>query len=475
MLYDGVRLRAIEKNCGGSSYPLPGGQTSCLTATASTNMATANTYWTGQQPMALRHPQNAGNSWNFKVGWSAQIGMIVVYSVVSSWDIHELLSNPSSAAEYGIPLVAVAIFFGSILAHELGHAITMERLGIRVQTIGLEIWGGYTLPADGVSLFNLPTRKYFWSTFAGPATNLLIAFVLWRFVLDAPGVSESRQILRDPDDLIRFFTAWAALINAYLGVFNLLPVFPLDGGHVLRAVLMAMTGGVTLATIIAGGVSLTLAGAGIAYGINETLDDGWSAVADTGPLLLYSGIAVFGSIAALASLFTRKEELGNVVPSETDGRIPNEIPSSNGSSSRSWLWWIVGIAVAIGVLAALDSSSEDETRGSSQVVATATAVPAFGTVGIADLRDGDCFNGGFRGSETVTIETVDRVSCDGPWQHQIVRSVLLGHAEGVPYPSESFIQDFAEDNCPPMTTRFLYPDPQGWDLGDRVMRCISQN
>jgi len=124
-------------------------------------------------------------------------------------------------------LLLAAGFFGSILAHEFGHALTARRFGIRTQSIALHIFGGVArLTAEP----RTPRHELLIAA-AGPAVSLALAAAF--FVIDAVIPAETTLAFAVID-----WTAnqlwWANLI---LGIFNLVPGFPLDGGRILRAVM----------------------------------------------------------------------------------------------------------------------------------------------------------------------------------------------------------------------------------------------
>ena len=122
----------------------------------------------------------------------------------------------------------IVLFFACVILHELGHSLTARRYGVRVPRILL-------LPIGGMAEFDrIPRRpaEELFITVAGPAVNfflvLLLAPFVWREVL---GLVELREFSM-PDLLTQLW--WANLV---MGTFNLLPVFPMDGGRIFRALL----------------------------------------------------------------------------------------------------------------------------------------------------------------------------------------------------------------------------------------------
>lgn len=148
------------------------------------------------------------------------------------------------------------LVFGSVLGHELGHAVVARRRGARVHSITLFALGGVT-QADGLD--DRP-RDELALTAAGPAVSLAVAAV-------AAAVAIGLGVPLLPVDMHSgAILAQLAWLNLLLGAFNLLPAFPMDGGRLLRAGLAlrlgpdratriaATTGRVVAAGIIAGGV-----------------------------------------------------------------------------------------------------------------------------------------------------------------------------------------------------------------------------
>ncbi|MGH7997759.1 MAG: site-2 protease family protein [Opitutaceae bacterium] len=120
-------------------------------------------------------------------------------------------------------------FFSCVVLHELGHSLTARRFGVGVRRILL-------MPIGGMAEFDsIPRepRKELLITVAGPAVNFVIAGLLWAAL---SGLRATVDVSDVPANLRQFF--WTlAYINLGLGVFNLIPVFPMDGGRILRAVL----------------------------------------------------------------------------------------------------------------------------------------------------------------------------------------------------------------------------------------------
>ena len=154
----------------------------------------------------------------------------------------------------------VILIFGCVLLHELGHALTARRYGVKTRDITL-------LPIGGLArLERIPTepRQELAIAVAGPAVNLAIAGVLFLIGL---GLGWGPNILPEQNTISgRSFLQELLVINLGLAVFNFIPAFPMDGGRILRA-LLALKLDYLQATRIAVGVGQALAFAFGLYGL----------------------------------------------------------------------------------------------------------------------------------------------------------------------------------------------------------------
>lgn len=151
----------------------------------------------------------------------------------------------------GLPGVILSVaLFASILAHELGHAVVARRLRVPIEGIDLHMFGG-------VAKMKAPPRSpddEIAISIAGPIVSLALAGAAWAVALAVPGLG---------------LVKWLAGANLMLGLFNLLPALPLDGGRVFRAILAKRRGlvrGTQLAVKVSRAIAIALGVFGIASG-----------------------------------------------------------------------------------------------------------------------------------------------------------------------------------------------------------------
>ncbi|MGW2747407.1 site-2 protease family protein [Streptomyces sp. NPDC001450] len=131
---------------------------------------------------------------------------------------------------WGLALLTAVVFLGSLLAHELAHAVVARRNGVQVDGITLWMLGGAARLHDEAPTPAAELRI----AGVGPLTSLLVGGLL-------AGITAGLKALHTSGLVVEAF-AWLAAINILLAVFNALPAAPLDGGRLLRAYLWHRTG-----------------------------------------------------------------------------------------------------------------------------------------------------------------------------------------------------------------------------------------
>jgi Zn-dependent protease/CBS domain-containing protein len=163
--------------------------------------------------------------------------------------------------EYWIlAVVAALLLFVSVLIHELAHSFMAQARGLAAKSITLFIFGG-------VSNLGGEAKK--------PSTEFLVAIVgpLTSFALAIPAALVWAATW-GAEPRIALVAGYLAIINVILGLFNLVPGFPLDGGRVLRAILWTTTGSLRRATEGAATVGKIIAWGLFGFGLFRILGTG---------------------------------------------------------------------------------------------------------------------------------------------------------------------------------------------------------
>jgi Zn-dependent protease len=152
-----------------------------------------------------------------------------------TWFIVAALQVTSFAQRYSSPIWAALEYIGLfviVLLHEFGHALACRQTGGVADRIIL--W-----PLGGIAFVNPPPRPgaYLWSIAAGPLVNAVL-FPILSSLLAAATNAQWMETHPDPYLLV----LWMWRINTVLLVFNLLPIYPLDGGQILRGLLWFAVG-----------------------------------------------------------------------------------------------------------------------------------------------------------------------------------------------------------------------------------------
>ncbi len=152
--------------------------------------------------------------------------------------------------------ITAVLLFVSVLLHEFGHSLVAISYGIRVPRITLFLFGGVSqIAAEPES-----AAAEFWIAIAGPAVSFLLAILCWEL---RPLVAGNAPALA--------LAKYLALLNFVLGLFNLIPGFPLDGGRVFQAIVWGLTRSYQRATVVAAATGRFFGFAFIFFGV-------WQAV-----------------------------------------------------------------------------------------------------------------------------------------------------------------------------------------------------
>lgn len=169
--------------------------------------------------------------WSTRIGTLAGIDVHVhaTFLILIAW---VALAHWQTGRTVGAAIAGVAFIlalFACVVLHELGHALTARRFGIKTRDITL-------LPIGGLArLERMPDdpRQELWVALAGPAVNIALAAGLF-IVLRGTGTLAPLATLTLASGS---FLERLMIVNLFLAVFNMLPAFPMDGGRVLRALL----------------------------------------------------------------------------------------------------------------------------------------------------------------------------------------------------------------------------------------------
>jgi Zn-dependent protease/CBS domain-containing protein len=203
----------------------------------------------------------------FGVNWSWLVVFALIVWTLATGIFPDTNAGLSDGTYVAMAIVAAFLFFGSLVAHELGHALQARREGMEIEGITLWLFGGVAkfkgmFPSAGAE---------FRIAVAGPLVSLVLGLA---FALIAWGLSLPAAV-----DGVAF---WLGYINLTLLVFNLLPALPLDGGRIFRSALWAVKGDFAWAThvaaLVARGFGYLLIAGGIAMFIFQgTFSGAWLA------------------------------------------------------------------------------------------------------------------------------------------------------------------------------------------------------
>jgi len=211
---------------------------------------------------------------------------------------------------WGISVFTSLLFFGSVVAHEMSHALVARRHGIPINNITLFIFGGVAQMEDEPST----PGDEFKMAIAGPLASLGMAVVFF-------GIGLLFAMLRSRLFFASFTYLW--FINVILAVFNLLPGFPMDGGRVFRAILWGSMGDLRRATRVASITGQTFGWALITLGIGSLFI----------PVLRSGGSLIWFALVGWFLVSAAKSSYQQVVLRETLRQVPiSDVMSSNAEA-----------------------------------------------------------------------------------------------------------------------------------------------
>lgn len=205
-----------------------------------------------------------GRIFGIRVGlnWSLLVVVALIAWTLATGSFPSTAPGFGAGAYWTAGLLAAIVFLASLLGHELAHSVVAQRMGVRVDGITLWLFGGVSrLSGDANS-----ARAETLITVVGPLTSLVLGGL---FLLAGAGLAGAGA-----SKLVVATVNWVGTINLTLGIFNLLPAFPLDGGRILRALLWARSKDRIRATTIAARVGVGFALLLIALGIISFLVSG---------------------------------------------------------------------------------------------------------------------------------------------------------------------------------------------------------
>jgi Zn-dependent protease len=251
----------------------------------------------------------------------------------------------SDSTAFIVAVVAAVLFFGSILLHELGHAIAARREGIEVTGIELFLFGGVMKMSRDTDSPGAEFRV----AAAGPLVTLAIAVVgglLTIVVAGSDRLFDAGTLSGDQsEDIPILLLSVLVGFNTILLLFNLVPAFPLDGGRIARSIAWRLTGDRGKATRFSARLGQGLAVLMIGYGLYRlSTGDVWGLWT----IMLGWLVGSAARSAIVQSAFTDQLE-GITVADLMDAEpvtIPADLPATRAYEDfflryQGWEWFAV--------------------------------------------------------------------------------------------------------------------------------------
>lgn len=216
----------------------------------------------------------------------------------------------SSTTYFLLGFISALLLFVSVLLHELAHSIVARSRGLPVHNIVLFIFGG----VSNIEQEPQTPGTEFYMAFVGPLTSLVIGALCYGIALLIPGKNSPFEAI----------LSYLAITNIILGIFNLLPGFPLDGGRVLRSIIWRATGSFQRATSVATFVGQAFAYLIILWGILLFFGgNGFS-----GLIIIFTGWFLLSSAQAARTQSTLDSAFAGVTVGQVMNTTPMTVPAN---------------------------------------------------------------------------------------------------------------------------------------------------
>jgi Zn-dependent protease/CBS domain-containing protein len=190
---------------------------------------------------------------NIRVHWTWSFFLFLLAWTFANGVLEQFYPDWTEGRRWTVAAAITFVFFLSVFLHEVSHTIVARRYGIRVSGVTLFVFGG----VSNFSREPQDSRQEFWIAIVGPFTSFALA------VLFTGGYFSLHLI----DDGSAAVSANLAILNLLIGLFNIIPGFPLDGGRVMRSAFWAKRHNLVGATRAAANVSMFVAYGMMAAGI----------------------------------------------------------------------------------------------------------------------------------------------------------------------------------------------------------------
>lgn len=232
---------------------------------------------------------------------------------------------------YGVAFAYALLLLFSVLIHELAHAVAAKMYGWPTHKIVLNLWGGHT----EFDFSKATPGKALVVAYAGPLANFVLAGLGWLLLQALPIQSGPVTLALSITVLLTNIFIWA---NLLIGVFNILPGLPLDGGRLVESIVWKSTGNQEKGTVAAGWagrvvvVVLVVAVLGVPY-----LRGGQPDLTTSLVLILLAGFLWMGASASIKGASIRLR-----LPSISAGSLAEPAVSASAQCSVAQLWTLRG-------------------------------------------------------------------------------------------------------------------------------------